>query len=190
MISSWYLHEITEYKKNPIFISFFALLLILNHDFVLIRTCKILKRVDLPCERKPVSWQYCWYKSTILEAITVLTTFGISIFSRFDNFSVFVPHAASFQGILNWRTTGSTLPRAQGADRKNSFTAFSPDFTHGVEKHSYEMSSSGNKELTNWRLSRDDAVRLRDRLTAHVYLGTCRRRAKVDAVVDSDSPVS
>ena len=122
MISSWYLHEITEYKKNPIFISFFALLLILNHDFVLIRTCKILKRVDLPCERKPVSWQYCWYKSTILEAITVLTTFGISIFSPFDNFSVFVPYATSCTkfGLLiksrKWSTLlGSSLARVMAS---------------------------------------------------------------------------
>ena len=47
-----------------------------------------------------------------------------------------------------------------------------------------------NRELTNSRLSHDDAVGLRDRLTAHAYLDTCRRRAKVDAVVDSDSPAS
>ena len=46
------------------------------------------------------------------------------------------------------------------------------------------------RELTNRRLSHDDAVGLRERLTAHAYLGTCRRRAKVDAVVDSDSPAS
>ena len=42
----------------------------------------------------------------------------------------------------------------------------------------------------NLRLSHDDAVGLRDRLSTHAYLGTCRRRAKVDAVVDSDSPAS
>ena len=46
------------------------------------------------------------------------------------------------------------------------------------------------RELTNWRLSHYDAVGLRDGLTAHAYLGTCRHRAKVDAVVDSDSPAS
>ena len=46
------------------------------------------------------------------------------------------------------------------------------------------------RELTNWRLSHDDAFELRDRLTAHAYLGTCRLRAKVDAVIDSDSPAS
>ena len=40
------------------------------------------------------------------------------------------------------------------------------------------------------RLSHNDAVGLRDRLSAHAYLGTCRRRAKVDTVVDSDSPAS
>ena len=55
---------------------------------------------------------------------------------------------------------------------------------------SVERPTKGNRELTNWRLSHDDAVGLRDRLTAHAYLGTCRRRAKVDAVVDTDSPAS
>ena len=54
----------------------------------------------------------------------------------------------------------------------------------------YKTSRIYNRELTNWRLSQDDAVGLRERLTAHAYLGTCRRRAKVDAVVDSDSPAS
>ena len=46
------------------------------------------------------------------------------------------------------------------------------------------------RDLTNWRLSHDDAVGLRDGLTAHAYLGNCPRRAKVDAVVDNDSPAS
>ena len=49
---------------------------------------------------------------------------------------------------------------------------------------------NSNRELTNWRLSHDDAFGLRERLTAHAYLATCRRRAKVNAVVDSDSPAS
>ena len=46
------------------------------------------------------------------------------------------------------------------------------------------------RELANLRLSHDDAIELRDRLSAHAYLGTCRNRAKVNAVVDSDSPAS
>ena len=46
------------------------------------------------------------------------------------------------------------------------------------------------RELTNWRLSHEDAVGLREWLTAHAYLSTCRRRVKVEAVVDSDSPAS
>ena len=42
------------------------------------------------------------------------------------------------------------------------------------------------KELTNRRLSHDDAVRLRDVTSAHAYMGTCQSRAKVDDVGDSD----
>ena len=38
--------------------------------------------------------------------------------------------------------------------------------------------------------SHDNAVGLREKLTAHAYLGTCGGRAKVDAVVDSDSLAS
>ena len=41
-----------------------------------------------------------------------------------------------------------------------------------------------SRELTNRRLSRDDAVGLRDMPTAHAFVGSCRRRAKkVDDVV-------
>ena len=40
-----------------------------------------------------------------------------------------------------------------------------------------------NRELTNRRLSHDDAVGLRDMPTAHAFVGSCRRRAKVDDVV-------
>ena len=43
-----------------------------------------------------------------------------------------------------------------------------------------EVVFAHNRELTNRRLSHYDAVGLRDSLTAHAYLGTCRRRAKVD----------
>ena len=39
------------------------------------------------------------------------------------------------------------------------------------------------RELTNRRLSHDDAVGLRDMPTAHAFVGSCRRRAKVDDVV-------
>ena len=59
-----------------------------------------------------------------------------------------------------------------------------------IKKHNQISRAFVNRELTNWRLSRDDAVGLRERLTAHAHLGTCRRRAKVDAFVDSDSPAS
>ena len=59
------------------------------------------------------------------------------------------------------------------------------------------MSSNGerggarsNRELTNRRLSHDDAVGLRDIPTAHACLGTCRRRAKVNDVGKSDFPAS
>ena len=47
-----------------------------------------------------------------------------------------------------------------------------------------------NRELTNRRLLHDDAVGLRDMSTAHAYLGTYRRRAKVDDVGESDLPAS
>ena len=46
------------------------------------------------------------------------------------------------------------------------------------------------RELTNRRLLHDAAVRLRDMLTAHAFLSTCRRRAKVDDVGESDLPAS
>ena len=46
------------------------------------------------------------------------------------------------------------------------------------------------RELTNRRLSHDDAVRLRDIPTEHACLGTCRRRAKVNDVGKSDLPAS
>ena len=39
------------------------------------------------------------------------------------------------------------------------------------------------RELTNRRLSHDDAVGLHDMPTAHAFVGSCRRRAKVDDVV-------
>ena len=53
-----------------------------------------------------------------------------------------------------------------------------------------KRSLSENRELTNRRLSHDDAVRLRDIPTEHACLGTCRRRAKVNDVGKSDLPAS
>ena len=50
--------------------------------------------------------------------------------------------------------------------------------------------SSGIRELTNRRLSHDDAVRLRDVTSAHAYMGTCQSRAKVDDVGESDLQAS
>ena len=47
-----------------------------------------------------------------------------------------------------------------------------------------------NRELKNRRLLHDDAVGLRDMSTAHAFLGTYRRRAKVDDVGESDLPAS
>jgi hypothetical protein len=47
-----------------------------------------------------------------------------------------------------------------------------------------------SRELTNRRLLHDDAVGLRGMPTAHAYLDTCRRRAKVDDVGESDLPAS
>ena len=47
-----------------------------------------------------------------------------------------------------------------------------------------------NRELTNRRLLHDDAVRLRDMLTAHASLSTCQRLAKVDDAIESDLPAS
>ena len=46
------------------------------------------------------------------------------------------------------------------------------------------------RELTNRQLLHDNAVRLRDMLTAHASLSTCRRLAKVDDVIESDLPAS
>ena len=46
-----------------------------------------------------------------------------------------------------------------------------------------------SRKLTNRRLLRYAAVRLRDMLTAHVFLRTCHR-AKVDDVGESDLPAS
>ena len=46
-----------------------------------------------------------------------------------------------------------------------------------------ERQKQDNRELTNRRLSHDDAVGLRDMPTAHAFVGSCRRRAKVDDVV-------
>ena len=46
------------------------------------------------------------------------------------------------------------------------------------------------RELTNRRLLHDDAVRLRDMLTAHASLSTCQRLAKVDDAIESDLPAS
>ena len=51
-------------------------------------------------------------------------------------------------------------------------------------------SSSRIRELTNRRLLHDAAVRLCDMITAHAFLSTCRRRAKVDDVGESDLPAS
>ena len=48
----------------------------------------------------------------------------------------------------------------------------------------------GTRELTNRRLLHDDAAGLRDMSTTHAYLGTCRRRAKVDDGGESDLPAS
>ena len=47
-----------------------------------------------------------------------------------------------------------------------------------------------NRELTNRRLSHDDAVRLRDVTSAHAYMSTCQSRAKVDDVGESDLQAS
>ena len=47
-----------------------------------------------------------------------------------------------------------------------------------------------NRELTNRRLSHDDAVRLRDVTSAHAYMGTCQSRVKVDDVGESDLQAS
>ena len=46
------------------------------------------------------------------------------------------------------------------------------------------------RELTNRRLLHDDAVRLRDMLTAHASLSTCQGLAKVDDAIESDLPAS
>ena len=70
------------------------------------------------------------------------------------------------------------LPRIWGIFLKNSF------------QFGQFYLTTFNRELMNWRLLRDDALGLCERLTAHAYLGTCRRRAKVDAVVDNDSLAS
>ena len=47
-----------------------------------------------------------------------------------------------------------------------------------------------NRELTNRRLLHDGAVGLRDMLTAHGFLGTCRRRGKVNDLGKRDLPAS
>ena len=46
------------------------------------------------------------------------------------------------------------------------------------------------RELTNRRLSHDDAVRLRDVTSAHAYMGTYQSRAKVDDVDEGDLQAS
>ena len=46
------------------------------------------------------------------------------------------------------------------------------------------------RELKNRRLLHDDAVRLRDMLTAHAFLSTCQLRPKGDDVGESDFPAS
>ena len=43
-----------------------------------------------------------------------------------------------------------------------------------------------NRDLTNRRLSHDDAVRLRDVTSAHACMGTCQSRAKVDDAGEGD----
>ena len=60
-------------------------------------------------------------------------------------------------------------------------------FKNEVESH---LINPDNRELTNRRLSHDDAVRLRDVTSAHAYMGTCQSRAKVDDVGESDLPAS
>ena len=60
-----------------------------------------------------------------------------------------------------------------------------------LKRTSGHLNSKGFlRELTNRRLLHDDAVRLRDMLTAHASLSTCRRLAKVDDVIESDLPAS
>ena len=46
------------------------------------------------------------------------------------------------------------------------------------------------RELSNRRLLHDDAVRLRDMLTAHASLSTYQRLTKVDDAIESDLPAS
>ena len=52
------------------------------------------------------------------------------------------------------------------------------------------MSLLDIRELTNRRLSHDDAVRSRDVTSAHAYMGTCQSRAKVDDVGEGDLQAS
>ena len=49
---------------------------------------------------------------------------------------------------------------------------------------------ASNRELTNRRLSHDDAVRLRDVTSAHASMGTCQSCAKVDDVGEGDFQMS
>ena len=55
----------------------------------------MLNSVDLPKGSNPVSEQYDVYSWTSLDAITVLTTLGISNVSPSDSLNFFVPYATS-----------------------------------------------------------------------------------------------
>ena len=70
-------------------------------------------------------------------------------------------------------------------------TAGNPQITCSkVKLLIYNRPKKDIKELTNRRLSHDDAVRLRDVTSAHAYVGTCQSRAKVDDVGQGDLQLS
>ena len=90
-------------------------------------------------------------------------------------------NSATFRSFLGSRDYPPIILKPTDARELESICSlFSPRKAPGYD----------SRELTNRRLLHDDAVGLRDMSTAHAFLGTYRRRAKVDDVGESDLPAS
>ena len=94
------------------------------------------------------------------------------------------PRNSAVAVAVNGReTNGRVLENFRNLFQPYTARERSTSFSRSSRQQSASAASApATRELTNRRLLHDGAVRLRDMLTAHAYLGTCRRRAKVNDV--------